>query len=440
MEALDLARRARRTVGLRGSGQSYGDASLNSGNICLDVSAMRRVLEWNPTDGIIRVEPGFTIGELWRHVIQDGWWPAVVPGTSFASIGGCTSTNIHGKNAWKVGPVGEHIEEFELLLPNGELRTCNRTSEPDLFHAAIGGFGMLGVLLSVTLRLKKVHSGVMDVEAISGGDFDEMLDVFEERMDTADYLVGWVDGFARGRSLGRGLIHEAHYLEPGADPEPAHSLQVRSQELPATIAGVFPKSQVWRVLAAFFHRPGMRAVNAVKYHSGRLQAHRPYRQPHAQFAFLLDFFPNWGRAYGASGMIQYQSFVPAEAARTVMKKQLSLAQSRNLEPFLGVLKRHRTDDFLITHGVDGYSLALEFKVSPGNRDALWALARDFDSLVIEGGGRFYLAKDATLSKDRFASFVQEPRIQRFLALKRTLDPDGLLETDLYRRVFGPHTA
>src|SRR5262249_9052837 len=56
-EAFRLARARGLTVGLRGAGQSYGDASLNAENVCLDLSEMRRVLAWDPTTGIVRAEP-----------------------------------------------------------------------------------------------------------------------------------------------------------------------------------------------------------------------------------------------------------------------------------------------------------------------------------------------------------------------------------------------
>src|SRR5689334_11039115 len=64
-------------VGLRGAGRSYGDAAHSAENVVLDLTRMARVLDWDPGAGIVRVEPGVTIGQLWRLTIEDGWWPAV---------------------------------------------------------------------------------------------------------------------------------------------------------------------------------------------------------------------------------------------------------------------------------------------------------------------------------------------------------------------------
>jgi decaprenylphospho-beta-D-ribofuranose 2-oxidase len=435
--ALDVARRTGLAVGLRGAGQSYGDAALVSGGMSLDLSRMTRILDWEPEAGVVRVEPGVTIGQLWRYAIEDGFWPAVVPGTSHATIGGCVAMNVHGKNNWKAGPFGEHVLAIEITLASGETVACSREENADLFHAAVGGFGMLGCVASATLRLKRVHSGLLDVVPLAARDLGEMLDTFAARRESADYLVGWVDCFASGSALGRGLVHAATYLEPGADSMPAATLRRDRQELPDTLFHALPKSETWRFLRAFFNAPAMRAVNAVKHGLGRRAHGHAYREPHAQFAFLLDFFPDWQRAYGPHGMIQYQSFVPEAAAHEVFAAQIELAQRRGLVPLLGVLKRHRPDPFLMTHAVDGYSLALELRIPHGRRREVWALAREMDPLVVDAGGRFYFAKDATLSPASLDRFLAEERVAHFLDLKRRLDPEGLFATDLYRRIFQP---
>src|SRR5207249_10431306 len=115
---------------------------------------------------------------------------------------------------------------------------------------------------------------------------------------------------------------------------------------------------------------------------------------------------------------------------------LTPRHERRIVPFVGVYKRHRHHDFLMTRSVVGYSLALDFQVTEAKRERLWALAADFDRLVIDAGGRFYFAKDSTLAAERYAPFLAEDRTQRFLALKRQCDPEELLQTNLYRRLFG----
>jgi len=441
---LTTARRAGVPVVLRGAGRSYGDAALLAEAVVLDLTRMRRLLAFDPVTGVVDAEPGVTIRALWRSALGDGWWPPIVTGTMEPTLGGAVAMNVHGKNNWRRGPIGDHCLELDLLLPSGELRTLRPAAEPDLFStqpdlfsAVIGGFGQLGVVTRVRLQLKKVRSGLVDVLAVSAPDLETMLRLADEAKDAWEYVVGWVDAFARGRRLGRGLLHFARHLEAGEDPAPTQTLRVENQDLPATIAGVVPKAVVWRFLKPFTNRPGMRLVNRVKYDLGRTVGEGArYRQPLAAFSYLLDYVPDWKHIYLPGGLIQHQSFVPAAAAERVFRRQLETCLKRHMPPFLAVLKRHRPDQFLMSHAVDGFSLALDLPVVPGRREALWALVRELAEPVVEAGGRFYPAKDAALPGELYRATFRSGELDRFRALKRKVDPEHLLRSRLADRLLG----
>jgi FAD/FMN-containing dehydrogenase len=114
---------------------------------------------------------------------------------------------------------------------------------------------------------------------------------------------------------------------------------------------------------------------------------------------------------------------------------IQLSQKLGLPSYLGVTKRHRPDKFLLSHAVDGFSLAMDFKVTDGNRATLSKMLKDFDRLVLDAGGRFYFAKNSETSADAARAFLGEETLAKFKELKRRCDPGNLLESDLYRRVF-----
>ena len=90
----------------------------------LDLTGMDQILEWDPASGVVRCEPGVTLEKLWQHVEPHGWWPPVVSGTMKTTLGGCLGANIHGKNNFQKGTIGEHVLEFTAMLPSGESVTC----------------------------------------------------------------------------------------------------------------------------------------------------------------------------------------------------------------------------------------------------------------------------------------------------------------------------
>jgi FAD/FMN-containing dehydrogenase len=429
-----LAKRNNLTVALRGAGRSYNDAALNSGGIVIDLTGMNQILAWDSTTGLITAEPGLTLEKLWQTVLPDSWWPPVVSGTMTTTLGGCLGMNIHGKNNYKMGTIGEQVVEFTALLPTGEQVTCSPTHNGDLFYSIISGMGMLGVFTSITMQMKKVHSGMLKVHAFNVPNLDRHLDAIAECAPENSYTVGWLDTTASGKGLGRGQLHAAKYLEEGEDPEPAKTLQISHQTLPATMFGVFPKSIIHYFMAPFMINPGVRLINTAKYFAGMREGH--YLQSHAAFHFLLDYVPNWEKAYGRGGLLQYQSFVPKETAKDAWRELLTLSHKRGLPAFLGVTKRHRPDKFLLSHAVDGFSLALDFKIADSSRATMSAMLQEFDKIITDAGGRFYFAKNSETSSETAAKFLGQETVSRFKALKQRTDPENILESDLYRRVFG----
>jgi decaprenylphospho-beta-D-ribofuranose 2-oxidase len=429
-EVFRLAESTGRQVVLRGAGRSYGDASTGAECLALDLRRMRCIRSWDPVAGVIECDAGTTLEEVWRHCLPDGWWLPVVSGTMYPTLAGALAMNIHGKNNFRAGPLGEHVLELEVLWPDGGCEVLHPTDPR--FRAVVGGLGLLGVITRVKLQMKRVRSGDLRVLPIAASDWDEQFALFEEHGASADYMVSWIDAFGRGRQAGRGLFHAAWHTEEAGERPP--SLLPDHQDLPDTLVGFLPKSVVWRFLKAANHRLGMRFLNAAKGMAGRLLGNgRPHSQSLVAFSFLLDYVPHWRNAYLPHGFIQHQSFVPAEHARRVFALQVAMQQEERLESYLCVLKRHRRDGFLLSHAVDGYSLALDFKVTPRNRARLWRLCHRMNDLVLEAGGRFYFAKDSTLRPEDARQFLGGS-LDEFLSLKAEVDPHDLLTSDLARRV------
>ncbi len=432
LEVIAAARAEKLPITFRGSGRSYGDASINEGGIVVDVTQLRRVVSWDPETGILVAEPGVTVEDLWRRGLVDGFWPAVVPGTMRPTLGGCLGMNIHGKNNFKQGPFGDHVLGFTLVTADGREIPCSRDENPETFHAAIGGLGLLGAITNIRLQMHKVESGFLRVEAMAAPNLEGMFAMFRERLPHSDYLVGWVDGTAEGGELGRGEIHQANYLTAAEDPASGELSHTEIQGLPSTILGV-PKSILWRFLRPFMSRFFITFVNSMKYFMSKLNHGKTYIQSHVAFAFLLDYVPNWRLAYGDRGFIQYQVFIPDGTALDAMKAIFEASHRAGMPPYLAVLKRHRPDKFLLSHALDGWSMAMDFPV-PADRNALTALTDTMTQIVLKAGGRFYMAKDSVLRPEELKAAYGEERLSKFRALKAELDPDGLFETALSKRL------
>ena len=392
-EAVADATRRELTIVHRGAGISYGDAALNEGGAVVHMSRLDRILHFDPEQGVIRAQAGATIAQLWRHVIGSGWWPPVVPGTMHVTLGGSVAMNIHGKNAYRVGPFGEHVLALTLLDSRGVEHTLTRECHAAQLRAVIGAQGLNGTILDVTLQLKRVYSGMLNVTPIPTRSLDENLEQLDELASEHDYAVGWMDAFATGRAMGRGLLHTASHL-PRDHASARTGMDGAAQELPSRLFGVLPSKHAWRLARPLVNRPGMRAINMAKYLAGLFGGTKPFLQGHAAFHFLLDYIPNWKYVYRPHGLVQYQFFAPKESAGAMLREALQLQQRAGMPSFLAVLKRHRRDEFAASYSVDGFSLALDMPVRNVNPQRLRSLLRDFDRLQSDMGGRIYAAKDS----------------------------------------------
>ncbi len=441
-DALSDSASRRLSVIARGSGFSYGDAALNDGQAVIDTTGLNSTKVESLPEQNIDVQTGTTIEALCSVASAHGLWPGVVPGTAFPTVGGCIGANVHGKNNWLAGAFGDHVMEIELMLASGEVVRCSRSAHPDLFKAVIGGYGLLGVVLSARLHLEALESMDLHVEEMAAPNFEALLQIFELRQVGMEYGVGWLDGFASGASLGRGLVQicqtaPTSFSGDGQGPFESGPGRAKSS-YSSGIEQLRRKAELWRLLKPLSGSQSLRILNSARYNWGMMRSGHVSFVPRRHFHFMLDTIPDWRRAFQPLGLLQFQMFVPRDECLAVFSKVLERMQQQNQFPILAVVKRHRTDDFLLSYGVDGYSLSLDFHVTAANRDRLTRellqLARE---VVLPAGGRFYPAKDSILSREDMEGSYGADAVEAFRRLKSEWDPESRFTSDLYRRLFLP---
>ncbi len=402
---------AQTTAPAIGMGRSYGDASLNDGGQAIDMTRLDRIISVDAEAGLLEAEAGVQIGTLSRLLAPKGWLPAVMPGTGFATIGGCIANDVHGKNHHLDGSFGEHIESITLLLPGGARKTLSANSNKTLFRATIGGLGQTGVILSAKLRLKPCAGDVIMVTEQRAEGFDEFIEILDA--SRATYSVGWIDATAQGLALGRGILEEAE-TGSGLMPTPKR-----------------PKSVPCNAPRWALSRPIVKLFNALYYRRVPEGGRTSVKQIN-DFFFPLDTIHNWNRLYGKKGFHQFQCVVPVNSA-SALREMLTLIARSGLASPLAVLKRMGpgTQDQpagMMSFPRDGYTLAVDFR----NRPAAEILIARLEEMTAEAGGRLYLAKDSLASAARVKSMYPEHTAWCDAVNKQ--DPEGALHTDLIRRL------
>lgn len=398
-----------RTVIARGLGRSYGDAATNLNAGVVDMTGLDRFIAFDETTGILTAEAGVSYADLIEVLLARGWFPMVTPGTKFVTLGGAVAADVHGKNHHREGSFNACVKSFALLTPTGELLNCSRDQHADVFWATLGGMGLTGLIKTVTIHLRKVSSAFMDVTTTRVNNLDAMLEHFGKTDDDYRYSVAWIDCLAKGDKLGRGVVLQGEHAVDGGDLP-----RKRSKTVPID----FP---------SFALNPlSVRAFNGAYY-----ATHRSGKscEDADTFFYPLDRVQHWNRIYGKRGFVQYQPVFPQADGQAGVRAVIERLVAEKRSSFLAVLKQmggHDTGP--LGFPMKGLTLAVDLPRAPGIDQFL----SELDKLVLEHGGRVYLAKDGSMSAETFNQMY--PRLDEFRAVQQRLDPQGVLSSDQSRRL------
>ena len=376
-----------------GNGRSYGDSALNY-NI-VNTRPKNLFIDFNNETGLLHLETGALLSEILESFVPRGWFLKVTPGTKFITVGGAIASDIHGKNHHIEGCFSECIKEFNIMLADGEVVACSKKVKADLFKATCGGQGLTGIILDAKIYLKKINSQYINQTTIKTKNLEETFEAFKEHQGR-HYLVAWIDCLAKGDKIGKSILIGGDFQNDG-------NLDYKVQR---------QKNIPLNFLSFLLNNWTVRAFNWLYYN--RIK-HGITKQTVGldTFFYPLDAIKGWNLIYGKNGFTQYQFILPKVSSYEGLKEILIAISKSGKGSFLSVLKLYgRANENYLSFPMEGYSLALDFKIEKG----LFNLLDELDEIVVKYKGRIYLAKDVRIRKEAFE--IGYPKIETFRQYRR----------------------
>ena len=417
---LEAARREGRKVSLRGAGRSQGGLTISDDAVLIDMTGFDKILDINPVEQTARVQAGVTWDQLREALNPYGLSTRSNQSYGVFTVGGSVSVNAHGRNI-DTGVVGSTISAMRVMLADGSVAEVSRTCDAELFSLVLGGFGLFGIVLEVTLRLTRndryVKSGVtvMPIEQYPRHFETHVRPDAEIHFHYARLSIG--DGERWRRLYCLDYRREADDGEPLAGERVHEPDGTRAQRLMLWCTRHFRWARRLRFPADVLFRikPERTRRNNVAKESIKVIDRR------RGIYWLQEFF---------IPVENFSAFV--EQARRVIDAE----NFRLLNTTIRFVPKN-TDAYLSYAPVDRFSFVIFFDQpldARAIRKTEAVLRRLLDS-ALDCDGTHYLCYQ------RFATHEQlrraYPAIDEFFALKRRYDPHALFDHQFYRQYARP---
>ena len=376
-----------------GNGRSYGDSCIS--NNIVGFKKWNHFLAFDKRLGILIIQSGVLLSEILEVIVPKGWFLKVNPGTKLITVGGAIASDIHGKNHHIEGCFSECVNWFNLLLPSGKILKCSREENQEMFYSTCGGMGLTGYIIDVEIQLKSINSIYINQKTTKTKNLKETFEVFET-IKNEPYSVAWIDCLSKGDKIGRSLIMSGDFDDDGnLNYSPKKRLNI-----PFNFPSFSLNTLTVKIFNFLYYNRVFKKISFQKVEFD-------------SFFFPLDSIRNWNRIYGKKGFTQYQFILPKKESFEGLKSILNEISNSGKGSFLAVLKLYGKENRnYLSFPLEGYSLALDFKIEKG----LFELLDRLDEIVLKYKGRIYLSKDVRVSKEVFEKGY--PQINKFREIRK----------------------
>ncbi|WP_222103074.1 FAD-binding oxidoreductase, partial [Yersinia intermedia] len=404
-------------VSIGGGRYSMGGQIATEDSLHIDMRQFNQVIRYTPENKVIRVQAGMRWRDLQSVIDPSDLSVKIMQSYSNFTIGGSLSVNAHGRYI-EAGPVINSVRSIQLVLADSSVVNASRTEHAELFYAAIGSYGALGVITEVELDL------VCNVK----------IERQVEQISVASY-----PSFFKDQVLGneKAILHNADLAPPYFEQVTCVTWCVTDKELTVTDRLVAPersynldKSLIWSV-ATLPGGPLIRknVIDPLRYLSERV-VWRNYEA--SSDVASLGHIASRNSTYGLQ-----EYFLPVKQLSQFVNKMAAILQAHSVDA-INISIRHSpadTESSLSWAREEVFSFVLYYRqlVSVSDRNEVRAWTRELINASLSLGGTYYLPYQVHATREQFTRAY--PNARHLFALKAQFDPYNRFRNKLWDKYY-----
>jgi FAD/FMN-containing dehydrogenase len=412
-------------ISVSGCRHSMAGQQFATDSICIDTRSLDRVISFDRDHGLIEAETGIQWPKLIRTYLDaqrdsaKQWGIAQKQtGADTFTLGGSLASNVHGRGL-AMKPLISNVESFTLINADGKSIRCSRAENNELFRVAIGGYGLFGLIGSVTLRLVPRQKLRRVVEIIGASDLPRR---FEERI-AQKFLYGDFQFSVDEKSpdfLQRGVFS---CYQPIDERQPI----VAKKEL---------RDDDWLQLLQLAYTDRGKAFKRYSEYYLSTDGQTYWSDTNQLSAYLPNYAQKIREQIGGdeSSLIITEIYVPRTDLPNFLAQAAELMRSNHTVVIYGTVRLiEKDDESFLAWAKEPYACVIFNLLTVHTPDGIEGSARSFRGLIdlaIARGGSYYLTYHKFAKPEQVLACY--PQFKQFLDLKRKYDPVERFQRDWYR--------
>ncbi|WP_439020823.1 FAD-binding oxidoreductase [Bacillus thuringiensis] len=405
-------------ISIAGMQHSQGGQTYYPNGTMLDMKGYSEILEFDPEKKRIRVQSGVTWNDIQKKINPYGLAVQVMQSQNIFTVGGSLSVNVHGRDIRHEALI-DTVESFRLLMADGTVRNVSREENADLFPYVIGGYGLFGVILDVTLKLTddelyEMHTKMLDYKEYTSYFTEKVKKDENVRMHLARISVA-PHSFLKEMYVTDYVLAESQQkLEEYSELKEENIIAAPKFLLGLSRYSDWGKNTFWDIQRSYFERT-----------DGQFETRNNVMR--SDSAFMEYENPN------RTEVLQ-EYFVPIESFTEYIDDLRTILSEEELN-LLNITIRYveKNENAVLSYAKDDM-FALVLLINQGRSEnevkKTEDIIRKMIDVTLKYHGSYYLPYYSYPTKDQLKKAY--PRIEEFLQKKKDIDPEERFVNLFYR--------